>query len=133
MATAPDPDVLARRLDGAVAAAGAAVVDAVLVTPGPDLRYLVGSHAVPLERLTCLVVPAKGDPVLVVPRLERAAAEASGAGSLVRIVSHEETDNAFAMTAEIIRKAVGKDARTVALADTMTALHVLRLRDAMPT
>ena len=35
-------------------------IDAVLVTPGPDLRYLVGYDAVPLERLTCLVIPSVG-------------------------------------------------------------------------
>jgi Xaa-Pro aminopeptidase len=40
------------------------------VTPGYDLRYLIGSRAQTFERLTALVVPASGDPVVVVPRLE---------------------------------------------------------------
>ncbi|MCU0265538.1 MAG: aminopeptidase P family N-terminal domain-containing protein, partial [Actinomycetia bacterium] len=61
------PDRLARARD----LARAAGIDALLVTPGPDLRYLTGYDAVPLERLTCLVVPADGDPTVVVPRLER--------------------------------------------------------------
>ena len=54
----------------AVAAAG---LDAVLLTPGPDLRYAIGYDAKQLERLTCLAVPAHGDPALFVPRLELAA------------------------------------------------------------
>ena len=66
----------ARRLAAVGEQARSRGVDAVLVTPGPDLHYLTGYDALPLERLTCLVVPAEGDPVMVVPRLERMAAEA---------------------------------------------------------
>ena len=58
-------------------AVGAAGLDAVLLTPGPDLRYVIGYDAKQLERLTCLAVPAEGDPALFVPRLELAAAQAS--------------------------------------------------------
>jgi Xaa-Pro aminopeptidase len=132
VANAPHAKALAARLDAARAAAADAGVDAVLVTPGADLRYLVGYHAIPLERLTCLVVPASGDPALVVPRLERAAAEASGAADVVPVVSHEETDDAFALTAGLLRDALGAEPVTVALTNSMPALHVLRLRDAMP-
>jgi len=63
----------AGRLDQVREAAGAAGLDAVLLTPGPDLRYVIGYDAKQLERLTCLAVPAKGDPALFVPRLELAA------------------------------------------------------------
>ena len=38
-----------------------------LVSPGPDLAYLTGYDAIPLERLTCLVLRDGGDPFLVVP------------------------------------------------------------------
>ena len=56
-------------------ATAAVGLDAVLVTPGSDLRYLTGYDAHAQERLTCLVVPARGEPTLVVPTLERPAAE----------------------------------------------------------
>ena len=45
-------------------------VDALLLSVGPDLPWLIGYQAMPLERLTMLVVPRDGDPVLVIPRLE---------------------------------------------------------------
>ncbi len=45
-------------------------VDALLLSVGPDLPWLIGYQAMPLERLTMLVVPRDGEPVLVVPRLE---------------------------------------------------------------
>ena len=75
------------RVTRAQQATAAAGLDAILVTPGPDLRYLAGYAAMPLERLTCLVVPASGHPTLVVPKLERPAAEASGAGAAAEIAA----------------------------------------------
>ena len=52
----PPPD----RLSHARKAGADAGIDALLVTPGPDLRWLTGYEALPLERLTCLVLPADG-------------------------------------------------------------------------
>src|ERR687887_977067 len=45
-------------------------VDALLLSLGADLPWLTGYEAMPLERLTMLVVPRDGDATLVVPRLE---------------------------------------------------------------
>ncbi|HMH37376.1 MAG TPA: aminopeptidase P family N-terminal domain-containing protein, partial [Streptosporangiaceae bacterium] len=60
----------AGRLGQVREAAGVAGLDAVLLTPGPDLRYVIGYDAKQLERLTCLAIPADGEPALFVPRLE---------------------------------------------------------------
>jgi Xaa-Pro aminopeptidase len=124
--------VFADRISTAARAAAAAGIDALLVTPGADLRYLVGYDAKPLERLTCLLVPARGEPVLVVPRLEAAAAEASGAGTVVKIASHEETDDAYALCAGLLRDALGGDPAVTGVADRMWAEMVLRFRDRLP-
>jgi Xaa-Pro aminopeptidase len=117
---------VAERLARARAGLVAAGIDALLVTPGPDLRYLTGYHAPPLERLTCLVLPCEGDPVLVVPQLERPAAEASPAATLP-IVDWAETDDPFALVADLL-----PGARRVAVDDHMWAEKVLRLRAALP-
>ncbi|HEX5018718.1 MAG TPA: aminopeptidase P family N-terminal domain-containing protein, partial [Actinomycetes bacterium] len=116
------------RLTSAQSAAAESGIDALLVTPGPDLKYLTGYDAVALERLTCLVVPAKGEPCLVAPRLEVAAAQASPLGRLgVQIHGWGETDDPYALVAKLVG-----DASNVGLSNSMTALAVLRLRDAMP-
>jgi Xaa-Pro aminopeptidase len=125
-------DVHAGRLAASATAAAAAGIDALLITPGADLRYLVGYDALPLERLTCLIVPATGTPTLLVPRLEQAAALASGAGQSATVVSHEETDDAFALTARLIGDALGRAPQTVAVADRMWAEQVLRFGRIMP-
>jgi Xaa-Pro aminopeptidase len=45
-------------------------VSALLLSVGPDLPWLIGYQAMPLERLTMLVLPADGEATLVVPALE---------------------------------------------------------------
>ena len=62
------------RLERLTGLTGERGFEAVLVGVGPDLEYLTGYRAMPLERLTLLVVARGAQPFLVVPRLERAAA-----------------------------------------------------------
>ncbi|MEU5882900.1 Xaa-Pro peptidase family protein [Spirillospora sp. NPDC047279] len=114
------------RVQEATAASG---LGALLLTPGPDLRYVTGYNALALERLTCLVVPAAGDPFLVVPRLELPAAQESPAGALgVELVPWDETDDPYALVAGRLPGGVAK----VGLADRMWAMMVLRFRSALP-
>jgi Xaa-Pro aminopeptidase len=116
------------RLTAVAREAGDAGVDALLVTPGPDLQYLIGYEAIPLERLTFLVVPADGDPCLVVPRLELLAAQASPAQDLgLALHPWGELDDPFALVAGLVPSAT-----TIAVDNHMWAEKVLRLRDAMP-
>jgi Xaa-Pro aminopeptidase len=118
----------AKRLSDAAAAAAESGLDALLLTPGPDLRYVCGYDAHALERLTCLAVLASGDSFLVVPRLELPAAQASPAGRLgLDLVAWEETDDPYA----IVAKRLGSPA-AVGLADRMWALMVLRFAAALP-
>ncbi|MEZ0071013.1 M24 family metallopeptidase [Planotetraspora sp. GP83] len=118
---------MTRLADVREATAGSGL-DALLLTPGPDLRYVTGYDAMPLERLTCLAVPASGEPFLVVPRLELAAAEHSPASRLgIEFVAWNETDDPYA---EVARR-LGPIAK-VGLADRMWAMQSLRFRAAMP-
>jgi Xaa-Pro aminopeptidase len=55
-------------------------VDALLLSHGADLPWLTGYRAMPLERLTVLVLPRDGEAVLVVPGLEAPRVPA-GSGS----------------------------------------------------
>ena len=122
------------RLTRAAAAASASGLDGLLITPGADLRYLTGYHAMPLERLTCLVLPARGAAALVVPRLELARAQESPAGQLgIEIIGWDETDDPYELCAGLLRDGIGGEPVAVGVADRMWAAAVLRLRDAMPS
>ena len=72
-----DAEVYRRRVAAATAAAAKAGLAGLVITPGYDLRYLVGSRAQTFERLTALVLPVSGDPTIVVPRLELASLKQS--------------------------------------------------------
>jgi len=127
----------AGRLGDAAAAAGARSLGALLITPGPDLRYLIGYDAMPLERLTCLVVPAAGaglDPFMVVPRLELAAAQASPAGALdLEIVPWEENEDPYQLITGRLR-AIGlaDEAAALGVSDRMWAATLLRFAGTLP-
>lgn len=64
------PEVLLDRMARVRAAMEEQGVDVLMLSVGHDLPYLTGYLAMPLERLTMLVVPRDGDATLVIPRLE---------------------------------------------------------------
>jgi Xaa-Pro aminopeptidase len=114
-----------RRLDAAAAAAKARDVDALLVTPGADLSYLCGYEALPLERLTCLVILPDGSAAIVVPELEVLAAEASPVAKLgIKIVPWAETSSPHRAVAKRLKKA-----NKVAVTPQMWASHVFALQE----
>jgi Xaa-Pro aminopeptidase len=106
-------------------------IDALLVTPGPNLRYLTGYNAdTSSERITCLVAPAEGDPLLLVPQLEVALARSTTAGDLgIEIVSWPETEDSIARLVGMLPRS----AQRLALDDHMWAVRVLDLRRRLPT
>jgi Xaa-Pro aminopeptidase len=118
----------AERLRLAADATGAAGLDALLLTPGPDLRYVTGYDAQQLERLTCLALPAGGDPFLVVPRLELPAAQASPAGAFgLEMIPWDETEDPY----QLVVRRLGP-VSSVGLADRMWAMMVLRFQAVLP-
>jgi Xaa-Pro aminopeptidase len=120
------------RLERAARATADAGFDALLVGVGPDLRYLTGYEALPLERLTMLVIAPGDDPIrLVVPRLEEPAARA-GCKTDVPIVTWEETESAHALVASIVHDRAGAGALRLGVSDRLWAFHLLHLQEALP-
>jgi Xaa-Pro aminopeptidase len=114
------------RLDKARARMREAGVDVLLVSVGRDLPYLTGYEAMPLERLTMLVVPRDGDATLVVPRMEAPrVVEQPGVFTLLR---WNETEDPIAIVAGL----VGRPS-TVAIGDTMWARFLVDLLVHWPT
>src|ERR1700738_107369 len=121
-------DVYAKRLRAAAAAAARAALAGLVITPGYDLRYLIGSRAQTFERLTALVVPAVGDPTLVLPRMELATLKESAAVELgVDVRDWVDGDDPY----RLVSAALGGAPAGVAVTDSMPALHLLPLADAL--
>ena len=76
---------------------------AALIGVGPDLEYLTGYRAMPMERLTLLAVVSGRSPTLVVPRLEEPAARA-GLRTDVDISTWIETDDPHGLVAGLVRE-----------------------------
>ncbi|WP_420108864.1 M24 family metallopeptidase [Mycolicibacter arupensis] len=124
-----DSSVYAHRLATAAAAAAKAGLAGLVITPGYDLRYLIGSRAQTFERLTALVLPVSGSPTVVVPRLELAALRESAAADLgIAMRDWVDGEDPYRLVAE----ALGGPA-AVAVTDSMPALHLLPLADVLGT
>jgi Xaa-Pro aminopeptidase len=101
-------------------------VDVMLLSVGSDLPYLTGYDAMPLERLTMLVVPRDGEATMVIPRLEAPRViEQPGVFGLQR---WDETDDPVALVARL-----AGTPRVVAIGDTMWARFVVQLLEHWPS
>jgi Xaa-Pro aminopeptidase len=122
------PTVHRERLSQAAVAAAERAVDVLLITPSPDYVYLLGYGAPALERLTCLIVPAEGEPALVLPRLEEPLArhELGDLADEITLVPWDETDDPIRLVQAIVA-----GSRRVAVQDQMWARVALRLRAAL--
>lgn len=114
-------DVYRHRLDRARILTADAGLDALIVSTGPDLRYLTGSRANTFERLTALVVPATGAPRLVVARLELASVRDSAVDDLgIEIADWVDGEDPYALALSGL-----PGTARLAVCDTMPALHVV--------
>ncbi len=98
-------------------------VDVVMLSVGSDLPYFTGYEAMPLERLTMLVVPTTGDCALFVPQLEAPRVEPGP----FELIAWAETEDPV----RLVSRFAG-DARHVAIGDHTWSTFLLGLQAAMP-
>jgi Xaa-Pro aminopeptidase len=96
-------------------------IDVLCLSVGPDLPYLSGYEAMPLDRLTMLVVPQAEAAVLVVPRLE--APRVVEQPDVFSLRPWEETEDPV----QIVARSIGS-AGSVAIGDHTWARFVLALQ-----
>jgi Xaa-Pro dipeptidase len=96
-------------------AAGAAGLDAVLVTSPPSIFYLTGLDAEPFERLYAVAVTTRGG-ALIVPALDRESAER--APSSLDTVGYDAASDGFGELARVIdgARAIGVEEGHLSLA-----------------
>lgn len=124
-----DEQIFAERLERARQAMRAQGVDVALLSLGLDMPYLTGYNAMPLERLTMLVLPANGDAVMVIPRLE--APRVKPMPNVFSLHPWNETDDPVAITAELVRSVV-PSSRVIAVGDQMWARFLVDLMPLLP-
>ena len=106
-------------------------VDALLLSHGADLPWLTGYTAMPLERLTMLVLPATGDAVLVVPALE--APRVAAADQLFSLLPWSDVEDPLELVTSLLPgSAAGGTARRLAISDRAWTTTVLALQRRRP-
>ena len=120
----PDADYAAR-IDRARSLMTERAIDVLLLSVGADLPYFTGYEAMPLERLTMLVVPGDGEAILVVPRLE--APRVVPRADAFTVIPWDETDDPVALVAAH----VGTPTAAL-LGDQTWAVFLLALQRTMP-
>ena len=101
-------------------------IDVLLLSVGADLPYLTGYEAMPLERLTMLVLPVHGDATLVVPALE--APRVIEQPDLFSIRPWRETEDPVSIVADLAGRP-----ETAAIGDRTWSTFLLALQRAMPS
>ena len=116
-------DVLRERWNRVRHRAAGAGADAILLAGGPDLAYLTGYEAMPLERITAfvgLIGEATGPPWLIVPAFEIPRVESKP--GLYEIVGWDDTTDPVEVIAGCL-----PEAGTVLVSDDLWAMHVINL------
>jgi Xaa-Pro aminopeptidase len=126
MSTATSTATYFDRIDRARVRMRQADIDVLLVSVGRDLPYLTGYEAMPLERLTMLVVPRDGQATLVVPRLE--APRVVEQPGVFTMHPWNELDDPVALVARL----VGRPS-AAAIGDTMWARFLVELLGHWPS
>lgn len=113
------------RMDRVRSRMGEVGVDCLLLSLGADLPWLTGYEAMPLERLTMLVVPADTMATLVVARLEAPRVEEDL--RLFKIRPWDEIEDPVAIVAKLVASR-----RQLAISDRVWGKFVLALQDHIP-
>jgi Xaa-Pro aminopeptidase len=100
-------------------------IDTLLLSVGHDLPYLTGYTAMPLERLTMLVVPRDGDATMIIPRLE--APRVVERPGLFTLLPWGETEDPTAIAGKL---AAGSE--RIAVGDQMWARFLVELLPHVP-
>lgn len=121
-------DTLADRLRRLAEQAARSGVDAILISPGADMRYFVGHSVGSHERLSCLAVTPDGAARLLVPLLERPGWDGSPVEQLdLAITTWRDGEDPHAMLAALLPDG----ARRLAVDYYLPAMHVVGMRDAV--
>ena len=100
-------------------------IDAMLLSVGADLPYFTGYEAMPLERLTMLVLQTGEQPVLIIPELE--APRVTKMPDIFKIHPWRETEDPIRIVVNLLR-----GTETVAVGDTTWSRFTIDILNYLP-
>ena len=103
-------------------------LEALLIPPSTNLRYLTGYTALPDERLLLLVIPAEGEPFFVAPELYQAHIEKTPIKEVVYWKDEDQPIQLFSDEMEKRELSTGQ----VAVESELPALFLLPIQQTLP-
>jgi Xaa-Pro aminopeptidase len=100
-------------------------IDTLLLSLGADLPWITGYHAMPLERLTMLVLPVDDTPTLVIPGME--AARVEQIPELFSMRPWAETESPTSIVADLVGKR-----KNIGISDRCWATFLVDLEKLLP-
>jgi Xaa-Pro aminopeptidase len=120
-----DSSVYLERLARVRAGMADRAIDTLLLSVGHDLPYLTGYTAMPLERLTMLVVPRDGEATMVIPALE--APRVRELAGVFDLLAWGETEDPTSIVAGL-----ASGSQRIAVGDQMWARFLVELLPQLP-
>ncbi|MHA1743081.1 MAG: aminopeptidase P family N-terminal domain-containing protein, partial [Candidatus Heimdallarchaeota archaeon] len=100
-----------------------------ILVPGVDLFYATGLNIYASERLTALVLPAEGKPVVLCPSFEKSRIEKSFTQGTIR--TWEEDEDPFKLLAKIIAE-LGAEVGKISMDNKLWFEWFLRIKKELP-
>ena len=100
-------------------------IDAMLLSVGADLPYFTGYEAMPLERLTMLVIRPNEESILIIPELE--APRIKAVPDLFQIRPWQETEDPVRIVVNLLN-----GLKTIAIGDTTWSRFTIEILEHLP-
>ncbi len=104
-------------------------IDYLFIGPGSDLRYLTGSAGMENERMMLFVVPQKGQPVMVVPALEKLAT--SKYATFFEMLDWKDSEGPQGRLKQVLGEGGGRKVKG-AVGSHLWSMFLLELQKALP-
>ena len=103
-------------------------VDFLILGLSADLPWLTGYTAMPLERMTALVLPREGDAKMIIPRMEQARVDPTISGVAFEFASWKDGQS----TSDLLASIVGDGPKQIGFDDRTWAIFLMETQAALP-
>jgi len=104
-------------------------VDYLFIGPGSDMHYLIGTPGMSNERMMLMVIPKSGQPVMIVPALEKLAT--SKYATYFDLLDWKDNDGPQGRLAQVLGTAQGRQVRS-AVGAQLWSMFLLQLQGVLP-
>ncbi|QDZ42597.1 Xaa-Pro peptidase family protein [Corynebacterium sp. sy039] len=111
-------------------------VDGLIISSGSQFAYLLGTYMHTHERFCALIIPASGQPALILPDVDKAELAKGVVGALdIKLTGWQDGENAYALALSVLaaqHDSGDGELRRIGVGPDLTADHFLKIRTHLP-